>query len=102
MQRLGLVAGALEIDVEGDVGEARVGQVREAGREVQRLVAPRLPARVGQDQAAAVAGHVELDDVHARGQRGLEAGRGVAGRQLTGPFVADPLDGRACDRGHTP
>ena len=102
VERLQLVAGPLEVDVEGDMREARVAQVREAGRERDHVVAPLLEARVGQDDPAAVAGHVELDDVDARGQCGVEGGHGVAGRQLAGALVADPLDGRTRLTGHAP
>jgi hypothetical protein len=90
-----LVARGLEVDVELDPLPRVLGEVGEALLERDGLAAGCRVVVVGEDQAAravAVLGqHVELDHVHAGGQRRIERRDRVARGDEVGALVTDAL-----------
>ena len=96
----------LEVDVELDAGEGLAVEVVEALFERQRRAPGRVLEVVGEDEAAGVLAvlgalgqDVELHHVAAVGQRGVEARRRVAGRDVVGALVADAPHGALRGRG---
>ena len=71
-EQLLLAAGVLEVDVQSEVGEARLGEIRERIAEPHVAAAAGMQDRVGEHQLAVPGPHVELDDVDADGVRGVE------------------------------
>ena len=75
LQRAGLAARVLEVDVELDRLEPRGGEVREPGVEREAAEQAALERVVGDPEAAADGADVELDHVDAEVERGVERAR---------------------------
>ena len=78
LQRAGLAARMLDVDVELDAVEARQREVLEPGVEREAAEQPPLERVVGDPEPAADGADVELDHVDAEVERGVERAERVA------------------------
>jgi hypothetical protein len=86
-ERLALVAAALEVDQEAELARRDLHELGQELREGRR----RPSAVVSDDEPR---GHVELDHVHACGDRGTHRGDRVLGGESGRTAMADAQHGR--------
>ena len=99
VHHLQLVAGQLHVEVDVDVRECVAREVVERLEERERGAGAHVLVVVGHQQATAPVGllgeGVELDHVHAVGERRVEARERVALGEVGGALVSHPPGARA-------